>query len=215
MKQILLAISVVTVFACSEKKAKVLSSATTSANVPAAGKSIVVYTTADTANYRLTPTDTLEFKDFGQPLETQPCVFVDPTKTFQTLLGIGGALTDASAETFAKLSRDKQKEFLKAYYDPNTGIGYTLARTNIHSCDFSSGSYTYIKEGDKELTSFNIDHDKQYRIPFIKDAIAAAGGKLTLYASPWSPPAFMKDNNDMLHGGKIKTEFYQPWANYY
>jgi glucosylceramidase len=216
MKQILLAISVVTVFACSEKKAKVLSSATTSANVPAAaGKSIVVYTTADTANYRLTPTDTLEFKDFGQPLETQPCVFVDPTKTFQTLLGIGGALTDASAETFAKLSRDKQKEFLKAYYDPNTGIGYTLARTNIHSCDFSSGSYTYIKEGDKELTSFNIDHDKQYRIPFIKDAIAAAGGKLTLYASPWSPPAFMKDNNDMLHGGKLKTEFYQSWANYY
>jgi glucosylceramidase len=215
MKQILLAIPVVMLFACSEKKAKVLSSTTTSASVPVAGKSIVVYTTADTANYRLTPTDTLEFKDFGQPLETQPCVFVDPTKTFQTLLGIGGALTDASAETFAKLSKDKQKEFLKAYYDPNSGIGYTLARTNIHSCDFSSGSYTYIKEGDRELNSFSIDHDKQYRIPFIKDAIAAAGGKLTLYASPWSPPAFMKDNNDMLHGGKLKSEFYQAWANYY
>ena len=88
----------------------------------------------------------------GQPLETHVCVFVDPAKTFQTFLGIGGALTDASAETFAKLPKAKQQEFLTAHFDRNTGIGYTLARTNIHSCDFSSGSYTYVKEGDKELT---------------------------------------------------------------
>jgi glucosylceramidase len=178
-------------------------------------RQILVYTTADSGNYRLSITDTLAFSDFGQPKETQPCVFVDPTHTFQTFMGIGGALTDASAETFAKLPKDKQQEFLKAYYDTTNGIGYTLARTNIHSCDFSSGSYTYITEGDKELTSFSIDHDKQYRIPFIKQAMAAAGGRLTLYASPWSPPAFMKDNNDILHGGKLKTEFYQPWADYY
>ena len=52
-------------------------------------------------------------------------------------------------------------------------------------------------------------------IPFIKKAIAAAGGKLTLFVSPWSPPAYMKDNNDMLHGGKLKPEYYQTWAGYY
>src|SRR6266404_1857544 len=74
---------------------------------------------------------------------------------------------------------------------------------------------TPVKEGDKELQSFSIDHDKQFRIPFIKQAMAAAGGKLTLFGSPWSPPAFMKDNNNMLHGGKLKPEFYQSWANYY
>ncbi|MBS1933987.1 MAG: glycoside hydrolase family 30 protein, partial [Bacteroidetes bacterium] len=51
--------------------------------------------------------------------------------------------------------------------------------------------------------------------PFIKDAIAAAGGKLTLFCSPWSPPAWMKTNNDMLHGGKLKPEYYQAWANYF
>jgi glucosylceramidase len=43
----------------------------------------------------------------------------------------------------------------------------------------------------------------------------AAGGKLDLFVSPWSPPAWMKDNNDMLHGGKLKPEFYDSWANYY
>src|SRR5688500_3744655 len=80
----------------------------------AAGKSVAVYTTADTADYRLTATGTLQFSDFGQPFETQPCVFVDPTKTFQTFLGIGGALTDASAETFSKLPEAKQQQFLYA-----------------------------------------------------------------------------------------------------
>lgn len=179
------------------------------------GKEVAVYTTADKSEFRLAATDTLVFKPMGQPLETQICVFVDPAKTFQTILGIGGALTDASAETFAKLPKAKQQEILKAYFDVSNGIGYTLARTNIHSCDFSSGSYTYVNEGDKELQSFSISHDMQYRIPFIKQALAASGGKLTLFASPWSPPAFMKDNNTMLHGGKLKPEFYQPWANYY
>jgi glucosylceramidase len=179
------------------------------------GKEIAVYNTAEKTDHRLSPTDTLTFKHLGQPLETQICVFVDPAKTFQTILGIGGALTDAAAETFAKLPKDKQREILNAYFDVKTGIGYTLARTNIHSCDFSSGSYTYVNEGDKELRSFSVSHDEQYRIPFIKQALAAAKGKLTLFGSPWSPPAFMKDNNDMLHGGKLKPEFYQSWANYY
>jgi glucosylceramidase len=108
-----------------------------------------------------------------------------------------------------------QDELLQAYYDMQKGIGYTLARTSINSCDFSSGSYTYVTEGDKELKSFSIDHDQQFRIPFIKKAIAAAGGKLTLFVSPWSPPGYMKDNNDMLHGGKLKPEYYQTWADYY
>ena len=178
-------------------------------------KKIIVYTTAEKTSFRLSPTDTLQFTFMGQPKETQPCVFVDPSKTFQTFVGIGGALTDASAETFAMLPKEKQKEILQAYYDPKKGIGYTLARTNIHSCDFSSGSYTYVADGDKELKTFSVAHDEQYRIPFIKQAIAAAGGKLTLFASPWSPPAWMKDNNDILHGGKLKPEYYQSWANYY
>jgi glucosylceramidase len=181
----------------------------------AAGKEVTVYTTAQNTNYRITKTGTLRFKRVGQPKETQICVFVDPMKQFQTFLGIGGALTDAAAETFAKLPRAKQREFIVAHFDEDRGIGYKLARTNIHSCDFSSESYTYVSEGDKELKSFSVAHDKKYRIPFIKEVLAATRGRLNIFASPWSPPAFMKDNNDILHGGKLKPEFYQSWANYY
>ena len=182
---------------------------------PSVAREVTVYETAQNTDHRISRTDTLSFKAVGQPKETQICVFVDPTRQFQTFLGIGGALTDAAAETFAKLPKQKQREFIDAHFDEQRGIGYKLARTNIHSCDFSSSSYTYVNEGDKELKSFSVAHDKKYRIPFIKEVLAATRGQFNIFASPWSPPAFMKDNNDILHGGKLKPEFYQSWANYY
>ncbi|MFA6087380.1 glycoside hydrolase family 30 beta sandwich domain-containing protein [Mucilaginibacter sp.] len=181
----------------------------------AANKTVKVYVTEKGSDKRLAPAGSLRFTDNPQPPETEFVIFVDPTKKFQTMLGIGGALTDAVAETFYKLPKDKQKELLAAYYDKKTGIGFSLARTNIQSCDFSSDSYSYVKEGDAALKTFDISHDKKYRIPFIKEATAVAGGKLTMFVSPWSPPAFMKDNNDVLHGGKLKPEFAQSWANFY
>ena len=178
-------------------------------------KTVEVYPTAESTNLRLSKTESLKFSELAQPVETQICVFVNPNKTFQSFLGIGGAITDASAEVFAKLSDEKQQELLKAYYDTEKGIGYTLIRTTIHSSDFSSGSYTYIDEGDTALKTFSIDHDRKYRIPLLKKAIAASGGKITTYATPWSPPAFMKSNKNMLKGGKLLPEFFQPWATYY
>jgi glucosylceramidase len=174
-----------------------------------------VYITAEATGQKLSPATPLTLAPVTDLTEKQQYVFVDASKQFQTFLGIGGALTDAAAETYAKLPEAKRRELIRAYYDPKDGIGYSLARTNIHSCDFSSDSYTYVAEGDRELKTFSIAHDERYRIPLIKDAIAAAGGKLTLYASPWSPPAWMKDNGDMLHGGKLKPEFADAWARYF
>ena len=180
-----------------------------------AGKKVTVYTTAANTDLRLSPTAHLVFAKAAQPLETEISIFVEPQRKFQSLMGIGGAITDASAEVFAKLSKEKQQEFLTAYYDTQKGIGYSLLRTTIHSSDFSSGSYTYIEEGDKDLKTFSIDHDKQFRIPMIKQATQAAGGKIVTYVSPWSPPAFMKSNKQMLKGGTLLPDYYQAWANYY
>lgn len=181
----------------------------------AKNKTVKVYVTEKGTDNRITATETLHFEDKAQPVETEVAVFVDPAKKFQTMVGIGGALTDASAETFYKLPKDKQKEFLTAYYDKTKGIGYTFGRTNIQSCDFSSDSYSYVKDGDAALKTFDISHDKKYRIPFIKEAIGAAGGKLNIFVSPWSPPGFMKTNHDVLHGGKLEKKYDQSWANFY
>ena len=213
MKRIYIVFTAFVLFSCTEKNEK--KSNTSVLSFSTDGKKVVVYTTADSTNLRLSATDTLDFKDKGQPFENEITVFVDPSKTFQTFLGIGAALTDAAAETYYKLPKKKQQEIINAYFNKQSGIGYTIGRTNINSCDFSSNMYTYVQEGDKELKTFNIEHDKRYKIPFIKEVMAAAGGKLNLFASPWSPPAFMKDNDDLLHGGKLKPEFYDSWAIYY
>lgn len=179
------------------------------------GKKVSIYSTAENTNLRLSATETPAFKNMGQPLETQICVFVNPNKSFQTYTGIGAALTDASAETYAKLPKSKQKEFLEAHFDKKKGIGYTIARTNINSCDFSSDMYTYVQENDTELKTFDISHDKKYKIPLIKEAMKMADGDLKLFASPWSPPAWMKSNNNMLQGGSLLPFYYSSWANYY
>ncbi|MBB2145708.1 glycosyl hydrolase [Pedobacter sp. LMG 31464] len=178
-------------------------------------KKITVYTTVKGSDKPMEETGVLTFKPLKQPVETQTLVFVDPSKTFQTFLGIGGAITDASAEVFAKMPKTAQQELLTAYYDKKKGIGYTIARTNINSCDFSSDIYTYVEENDKALKTFNIDHDRKFKIPLIKQATATAGGKINLFVSPWSPPAWMKTNNNMLKGGSLLPAYNQSWANYY
>ncbi|MGH8047292.1 MAG: glycoside hydrolase family 30 protein [Chthoniobacterales bacterium] len=156
------------------------------------------------------------FAPIEEPDEDIPTIMIDDRKTFQTILGFGGAFTDAASDVFAKLPKESQEQFLKACFDPVEGNGYTLCRTTIHSCDYAEDMYTYDDTpGDKELKDFSIAHDKTNRIPFIKRAQAAAQGKLLLYASPWSPPGWMKTNGEMLHGGKLKPEYVQTWADYY
>jgi len=173
-----------------------------------------IFTTAKDTNLRLTKTKAGVFGKKVQTLETELAVFVNPKKTFQEFLGIGGAITDASSEVFATLNKVQQEEFLQAYFGKN-GINYTIIRTSIHSSDFGLGSHTYVDEGDAALKTFSIEKDKEKRIPFIKRAIELIEDDLVFYASPWSPPAFMKTNKNMLRGGKLLPEFRQAWANYY
>ncbi|MEG3657974.1 glycoside hydrolase family 30 protein [Arenibacter palladensis] len=173
-----------------------------------------VVTTAKDTDLRLTETNEVVFENANQPTEGEVSIFVNPNKTFQEFMGIGGAITDASAEVFAKIDAKKQEELLQAYFSQE-GLGYNVIRTNIHSCDFSPASYTYIEEGDGELKTFSIEHDKEFRIPMIKRAAEIIKDNMVFYASPWSPPAFMKTNKDMLHGGKLLPEYNQAWANYY
>jgi len=179
-------------------------------------KRVDVYTTARDTNDRLTPHNPLTFQFLPQPDESHPAIMLDPSKTFQVIEGFGGALTDAAAETYYRMPEKSRREILNAYFNPETGIGYSLCRTHINSCDFSSEGYAYADvPGDTNLEHFSIEHDRQFRIPFIKEALAVSGNGFKLFASPWSPPAWMKTNNDMLHGGVLRPECRQTWADYF
>jgi len=205
---------IIFVVSCEQTKKEKIQSTEDRIQYSVEGKSATIITTAKDTDLRLTETGKQNFSKTPQALETENSIFVNPNHEFQTFIGIGGAITDASAEVFAKLSPKKQEELLSAYYGKD-GIDYSLMRTSIHSCDFSSGSFTYIEEGDKELKTFSIEHDREFRLPMIKRAIAEAGGNMLFYMSPWSPPAFMKGKKDMLGGGKLLPEYNDAWAMYY
>ncbi|MBC8082978.1 MAG: glycoside hydrolase family 30 protein [Hymenobacter sp.] len=173
-----------------------------------------VHTTAQNDPQRFKRTPAPAGSPSRQPFENEIAVLVDLERRYQTLLGIGGAITDASAEVWSRLPQLKQAELLDAYFGRERGLGYSLLRTTIHSSDFSSASYTYVAEGDQTLASFDIAPDRRHRLPMIRAALKAAGGTLTTYVSPWSAPAWMKDNHSMLQGGKLRPEMAGAWARY-
>lgn len=134
-------------------------------------------------------------------------------RRYQEVLGFGAAFTETSAYNYSMLSSENKRKVIEAYFDPEKGLGFNFCRTHIHSCDFSLDHYTYVKDNDETLESFSIERDHKYILPFIKDA-AEAAGDMVLFASPWTPPAWMKDNNDMCHGGRLLEKYYQTWADY-
>jgi glucosylceramidase len=142
-------------------------------------------------------------------------IVIDSNLRYQKILGFGGALTESAAYTLSKVSGELREEVLNAYYAQDDGLGYSLGRIHINSCDFALGNYTYVDDGDTSLESFSINHDYDLIIPLIKDAMDKRGGKLLILASPWSPPAWMKSNADMNHGGKLLPEFKEAWASYF
>jgi len=132
---------------------------------------------------------------------------------YQTVLGIGGAFTDSAATAWQNMPKDKQEKLIEAYFDREKGIGYNIGRLSIASCDFSTEDYTYVAEGDQTLDSFDISHDKKAVFPMVKKA--KEHSDLILFASPWSPPIYMKTNDKREYGGKLKKEYYPLWAKYF
>jgi len=140
----------------------------------------------------------------------------DPALKFQAIEGFGGALTESSAWVLGQLPPDRRAEVLRRYYDPRSGLGYTLARTHINSCDFSLGSWALDPvAGDTALARFSLDPMRKWVLPLIHDVQSIAGAdNFHLLASPWSPPSWMKTNGRMTYGGALRPECRQAWADY-
>ena len=144
--------------------------------------------------------------------------------TYQQVLGFGGAFTDSASTIFSKLSLSLQSQVLDMYYSED-GLHYNMARLPIGSCDFSLENYNYASNsGDTNLTSFSIDHDKVNIIPFIQRANTTiakrSGDPLNIVASPWSPPNWMKENNNPYcpHGCDkcvLIDGYKETWALYF
>lgn len=141
-------------------------------------------------------------------------VNIYPEIEYQTFEGFGGAITEAAGYTYSLMSPEKQEQILKAYFGSN-GNRYNLIRTHIDSCDFSVDQYEALKDQtDTEFKTFTLERDEQYILPMLRKAQETAGEPLSVMLSPWSPPAFMKTNGQRTHGGSLKPEYREQWANY-
>jgi len=136
-----------------------------------------------------------------------------PDIEYQEIKGFGGAFTEAASTTLDKMSAENREKILKLYFDPEEGIGYNYGRVHMNSCDFSLGNYACVEEGDETLETFNVERDKKSLIPMIQDAMKY--NEIEMFASPWSPPAYMKTTGKMNEGGKLKPEYFDLWAEYY
>ncbi len=136
-----------------------------------------------------------------------------PGETFQTMLGFGGAFTEAAGWTLAQMRSDVQGQMLDAYFGPG-GLGYTLGRTHIDSCDFALGNYSAVTDpSDERLDTLTLEWDERYILPLCRAAQVRTPG-LRMMLSPWSPPAFMKSSGQKNGGGKLMPMYRARWAEY-
>jgi glucosylceramidase len=177
-----------------------------------AGESWSVYETAKDNGHTLTDIS-------ASPVNpgSGEAIVCDRSQSLQKIEGFGGALTESSAWVLAQLPASQRAEVLRRYYDPKEGIGYTLARTHINSCDFSLGFWALDPvAGDTALDHFSLDPMRRWVLPLIHDVQSTAGAEnFHLLASPWSPPSWMKTNGEMPHGGSLRPEYRQAWADYF
>lgn len=142
----------------------------------------------------------------------QCTIRLDASRTYQRIIGFGGALTESSGYVLSLIPPEKQKEVVNAYFSAEEGNRYTLARTHLNSSDFSLENWACVDKADESLESFSMARPDKYITPLLRAAREAAGDGLKLLVSPWSPPAWMKDNGDMNRGGKLLKKYYPLWA---
>ena len=192
--------------------AGVLSLASTSAaprsHAPNSGE-ISVRVTAGTQRFAAAP-----------PLSWQPAtgstgssITLEPANSFQHILGFGAAFTDASCYIFNQLPAAARNDLFGELFHPGK-MGLGVCRLCMGASDYSTKVYSYDEGGpDPDLARFSIDHDREYIIPALK-AARSLNPNLFLFASPWSPPAWMKVNNSML-GGLMEKKHFPVYAQYF
>ncbi len=158
-----------------------------------------------------------------------------PNEEFQKYYGFGASFTESSAWNLATIPVDLRKNVLTKLFSPTEGAGFTLTRTHINSSDYSNTHYTYIEDGDEDLSTFSINEDlkgftgeenEQVQgveliepsydlIPMILEASSIPGADIKIIASPWSPPSWMKTGETLeMTNGTLQPKYYGLWAKY-
>lgn len=147
-----------------------------------------------------------------------PNIYVDSATAYQQVDGFGYTLTGGSALLINQMSATAKASLLKELFDTTgNGIGISYLRLGIGASDLSPTVFSYndLPNGETDLTlsKFDLADDKTHLIPLLKQ-ILAINPNIKIMGTPWSPPVWMKTNNNSI-GGKLKPEYYSVYANYF
>ena len=151
---------------------------------------------------------------WGASSGTAAGVTVDASQRFQSILGFGGAFTDASCCLLSQMEADQRKQLMDELFGPG-GLGLSVGRTCIGSSDYSCSAYSYDDSTvpDPELKHFSIGHDRAYILPVLREALRVQP-ELFLFSTPWSPPGWMKAGGSLL-GGSMRKQYFAAYAQYF
>lgn len=146
-----------------------------------------------------------------------PTVVVNPDQTYQTVEGFGYTLTGGSAMLLNGLSSANRAQLLQELFgNGDNSIRVSYLRISIGASDLDSAVFSYndlpAGQTDPTLQKFSIAKDKENLIPVLKE-ILAINPSIKIMGSPWSPPAWMKDN-DATKGGSLEPQYYSVYADY-
>lgn len=124
-----------------------------------------------------------------------------PQLAYQTLLGVGGCFNEIGGVALMSLPESKRKDIMNSLFNAQSGAGFTFCRTAVGASDFGVNAYSYSEvKGDYQMKHFSIARDEKTLIPYIKMALAI-NPRLKMFASPWSPPGWMKKSGKMTGPG--------------
>lgn len=145
---------------------------------------------------------------------SEAAITIEQGKTKQAIVGFGGAFTDAACYMFDTLAPAKRQELFVDLFGKD-GLNLNLCRAAMGASDYATHAYSYCDgdEPDPEMKRFSIAHDRKYILPMIREA-RAINPDIFLFASPWSPPGWMKSNKSML-GGNMQRQYMPAYALYF
>ncbi|XP_022911938.2 lysosomal acid glucosylceramidase-like [Onthophagus taurus] len=158
-----------------------------------------------------------EVADFASTSGAKKHAEIDHSEKFQTIHGFGGAFTDATGINANLLDATTRNHLMRSYFSKE-GIEYSVGRVPIGGTDFSTRGYTYLDtpEPDMDLVNFALaEEDGLYKIPLIKEALELTENNLSLFASAWTAPKWMKSNGEYSGSGSLITKYYQTWVDYF
>ncbi len=175
------------------------------------------FVTTSDLSHTLERQSELHFESASAQTTREQSITVDETQRFQAMDGFGASITDGAAWLLEeKLTASSRDAVMTQLFSPTEGIGLSFLRQPIGSTDLSRSHFSFddMPKGqtDPQLQHFSVAHNETYDFPIIRVALKL-NPAITVMATPWSPPGWMK-TKDSMDGGQLRTEAMPSYAAY-